>query len=129
MTSDYTHVNLIDVEDAAPAMGIAGAQEMRVAQPALGAHDTGVTHLRLRPGCRQPIGHRHDRAEEVYVVLSGSGRVKLDDEVVALEPRDAVRVAPAVMRSFEAGPEGLELLAVGAHHEGDGAVVPGWWSD
>jgi uncharacterized cupin superfamily protein len=129
MSSDYTHLNLLDVEDAAPAIGTAPAHEVRFAQRALDAQDTGVTHHRLRPGCRQAIGHRHERAEEVYVVLGGSGRVKLDDAIVELGPCDAVRVAPPVMRSFEAGPDGLELLAVGAHHEGDGEVVPGWWSD
>ena len=102
---------------------------MRFAQGALDAEQTGLTHHRLAPGCRQGIGHRHDSAEEVYVVLAGAGRVKLDDEVVAIAAGDAVRVAPPVMRSFEAGPDGLELLAVGAHHEADGEVVPGWWRD
>jgi mannose-6-phosphate isomerase-like protein (cupin superfamily) len=78
---------------------------------------------------RQPFGHRHDKAEEVYVVIAGSGRVKLDDEIVDIAGRDAVRVAPGVMRAFEAGSDGMELLAFGAHHDGDGEVVQGWWSD
>jgi mannose-6-phosphate isomerase-like protein (cupin superfamily) len=129
MPAPYTLRNLADVEDAAPAMGMPDGHEMRFAQAALDAERTGLTHHRLAPGCRQGVGHRHDRAEEVYVVLAGAGRVKLDDEVVAIGPGDAVRVAPPVMRSFEAGPDGLELLAVGMHHEADGEVVPGWWSD
>jgi len=125
----YTHRPLTDVDDAAPAIGLPPGHEMRVATAALGAEHTGLTHHRLTPGRRQRIGHRHDRAEEVYVVLAASGRVKLDDDVVAIAAGDAVRVAPPVMRSFEAGPDGLEWLAVGPHHEADGEVVPGWWSD
>jgi uncharacterized cupin superfamily protein len=125
----YTHHPLADVEDAAPAMGLPPGHEMRFAQAALDAEDTGLTLHRLAPGVRQGIGHRHDRAEEVYVVMAGSGRVKLDDDVVALAAGDAVRVAPPVTRSFEAGPDGMEWLAVGPHHEADGEVIPGWWSD
>jgi mannose-6-phosphate isomerase-like protein (cupin superfamily) len=129
MPAAYTHRTLTDVEDAAPALGLPEGHEMRVAQGALDAEQTGLTHHRLRAGRRQGIGHRHDRAEEVYVVLAGSGRVKLDDEVLEIAAGDAVRVAPPVTRSFEAGPDGMEWLAVGPHHEADGEVVPGWWSD
>jgi mannose-6-phosphate isomerase-like protein (cupin superfamily) len=110
-------------------MGAPAGMELRFAAGDLDAEGTGVTHHRLAPGLRQGIGHRHDEAEEVYVVLRGSGRIKLDDEIVALERLDAVRVAPPVMRSFEAGPDGLEWLAIGARHDADGEVVPGWWSD
>ena len=78
---------------------------------------------------RQPFGHKHDKAEEVYVVIAGSGRVKLDDEIVDLGKHDAVRVAPGVMRSFEAGSNGMEMLAFGARHDNDGEVVQGWWAD
>jgi mannose-6-phosphate isomerase-like protein (cupin superfamily) len=75
------------------------------------------------------FGHRHDQAEEVYVVLSGSGRVKLDDDIEEIAAMDAIRVAPAVTRAFEAGPEGLQLLAFGPRRRGDGEVIQGWWSD
>jgi mannose-6-phosphate isomerase-like protein (cupin superfamily) len=77
-----------------------------------------------------PFGHRHKRQEEVYVVLSGSLRAKLEDDVVELKPLDAVRVAKETMRGFEAGPEGAELLAIGAPNTGpgDAETVPGWWS-
>jgi mannose-6-phosphate isomerase-like protein (cupin superfamily) len=78
---------------------------------------------------RQGFAHRHDEAEEVYVVISGSGRAKLDDEIVELAARDALRVSPGVTRQLEAGPEGLELIAFGPRHDGDGEIVPGWWSD
>jgi len=88
-----------------------------------------LSHHRLRADTRQPFGHRHERAEEVYVVIAGSGRVKLDDEIAELRPLDAVRVAPAVTRAFEAGPDGLELLAFGPRHDGDGELFPGWWSE
>ena len=58
-------------------------------------------------------------------MLTGSGRVKLDDEIVALEALDAIRVAPTVTRAFGAGPD--ELLAVGSRHDGDGELIEGWW--
>ena len=96
---------------------------------ALETERTGVTYHRLRAGKRQPFGHRHDKAEEVYVVVAGSGRVKLDDEILELAPLDALRVAPEVTRAFEAGPEGLEIVACGARHDGDGELIQGWWSD
>jgi mannose-6-phosphate isomerase-like protein (cupin superfamily) len=78
---------------------------------------------------RQTFGHRHERAEEVYVVLSGSGRVKVDDAVAEIGQLDAIRVAPAVTRAFEAGADGLELLVFGPRRRGDGEVLAGWWDD
>ena len=80
--------------------------EARFAQDDLDAERTGVSHHRLKPGKRQPFGHKHEQAEEIYVVLGGSGRIKLDDEVIEVEPLDAIRVAPDVTRAFEAGPGG-----------------------
>jgi mannose-6-phosphate isomerase-like protein (cupin superfamily) len=123
----YTHINLADVEDAAPANGFGDRWEARVARTDLDAEQTGVTHFRLHPGRRSPFAHRHRSAEEVYVVLSGSGRVKLDDEIRDVRRLDAIRVAPATARAFEAGPEGLELLALGAHHGQDGEPVSDPW--
>jgi mannose-6-phosphate isomerase-like protein (cupin superfamily) len=125
----YTRKKLTDVEDSAPKFGFGDLHEARFATTDLGAERTGISHLRVKPGKRQGFAHRHERAEEVYVVLAGSGRVKLDDDIVELEARDALRVAPEVTRQFEAGPEGLELVAVGARHDRDGEVFPGWWSD
>jgi quercetin dioxygenase-like cupin family protein len=127
----YTLKQLTEVTDAAPSLGVGEAQEVRFARADLGAEHVGFTHHRVKPGTRQAIGHKHDHpeAEEVYVVISGSGRVKLDDETFELAPLDAVRVAPEVMRSFEAGPDGIEFLAFGPRHDGDGEAIPGWWSD
>jgi mannose-6-phosphate isomerase-like protein (cupin superfamily) len=125
----YTLKNLADVGDSAPRFGYGELQEARFASKDLEAERTGFSFHRVKAGKRQGFAHRHENAEEVYVVLSGSGRVKLDDEVLAIERLDAIRVAPAVTRQFEGGPEGLELLVFGARHEGDGELIHGWWSD
>jgi mannose-6-phosphate isomerase-like protein (cupin superfamily) len=121
-------VNLAEVEDAAPGNGFGDRWEARVARQPLEAERTGVTHFRLRPGKRSPFTHRHTDAEEVYVVLSGSGRIKVDGELLDVAPLDAIRVAPAAPRAFEAGPDGLELLAFGLHHPGDGEPVDDDWT-
>jgi mannose-6-phosphate isomerase-like protein (cupin superfamily) len=118
----YTIKNLREVEDVAPKSGFDAIQEARFPRRDLEAADTGLAYHRVKPGQRG-FGHRHENAEEIYVVLSGSGRMKLDDEIVELKPLDAVRVAPPVVRAFEAGPDGLDLLAFGPHHEGDGEVL------
>jgi mannose-6-phosphate isomerase-like protein (cupin superfamily) len=129
MPNPHTRINLADVEDAAPANGFGHRWEARVARAALEAEHTGVTHFRLRPGKRSPFAHRHAEAEEVYVILSGSGRVKLGDEVADVRALDAIRVAPEVVRAFEAGPDGLELIAFGPHRDGDGEQVDDPWVD
>jgi mannose-6-phosphate isomerase-like protein (cupin superfamily) len=125
----YTVANLKELEDSATRFGLSPQLESRFARRPLGGETLGLSYQRLAPGTRQPFGHRHAVQEEVYVVVSGSGRVKLDDDVVELRPWDAVRVAPETMRCFESGPEGIELLAFGAHTDsGDAETVPGWWS-
>jgi mannose-6-phosphate isomerase-like protein (cupin superfamily) len=126
VASPHTRINLADVDDAAPANGFGHRWEARVARQPLEAEQTGVTHFRLKPGKRSPFAHRHVRAEEVYVILSGSGRVKLDDEISDVRPLDAIRVAPEVARAFEAGPDGLEFIAFGPHHA-DGEPVDDPW--
>lgn len=126
VSSTYTRTNLISVEDAAPANGFGDRWEARAARVALDAAQTGVTHFRLRPGKRSPFVHRHREAEEVYLVLSGSGRMKLGDEMIDVGRLDAVRVAPAVPRAFEAGPDGLEFIAFGPHYA-DGEPVEDAW--
>ncbi|MBA3808661.1 MAG: cupin domain-containing protein [Solirubrobacterales bacterium] len=125
----YTLLKLTDAKDQAAGFGLAEMGEARFPTEELGAEDTGLSLQKLLPGVRQPFGHRHENAEEVYVVLSGGGRVKLDDEVVTIGKLDAIRVAPGVTRNFEAGDEGLEVLAFGARHKGDGEVIRGWWSE
>jgi uncharacterized cupin superfamily protein len=129
MPSPFTLKNLAEVDDSAPKFGYAEVQEARFAKDELDAQQTGVSYQRVKPGKRQAFAHRHERAEEVYVVMRGSGRAKLDDQIVELRALDAIRVAPGVTRAFQAGSDGLELLAVGPRHDGDGDVLPGWWSD
>ncbi len=90
-----------------------------------GGRDTDRPH----PGKRSPFVHRHEDAEEIYVILGGSGRVKLDDQIADVRRLDTIRVAPEVARAFEAGPEGLEFLAFGPHHPGDGEPVDDPWAD
>jgi uncharacterized cupin superfamily protein len=128
MAANLTQVNLGDVDDAPPGNGFGEIWEARVARTALGAEQTGITFFRLKPGRRSAFTHRHERAEEIYVILGGSGRMKLDDRVVDVHALDAIRVAPAVTRAFEAGDAGLEYLAVGPHVGNDGETVPDPWT-
>jgi uncharacterized cupin superfamily protein len=125
----FARKNLRDVEDSAARHGLSQTQEARFARGDLGAEQTGMNYLIVKPGQREAFAHRHEAAEEVYVVLAGSGRVKLDDELVELAPLDAVRVSPGVARAFEAGPDGLEVLIFGPRVEGDGEVVQGFWDE
>ena len=129
MTAPYTTKKLTEVKDSAPDFGFGDIQEARFANDALETERAGVAYQRLAPNARSPFGHRHEQAEEVYVVISGAGRIKLDDDVLDIERLDAIRVAPTVTRAFEAGPDGLELLAFGARHEGDGEIIQNWWTD
>ncbi|HEY0318749.1 MAG TPA: cupin domain-containing protein [Solirubrobacterales bacterium] len=129
MAKSHTHISLDEVKDSAPQFGLGDNQEARFAKDDLEAESVGVSHVRLKPGKRQPFGHRHEEAEEVYVILSGSGRLKLEDEIIEVERLDAIRVSPQMTRAFEAGPEGLEILACGPRHDGDGEIIPGWWSE
>src|SRR5438270_7592310 len=118
----FTIKNLRDVDDVAPRFGFDSVQEARFPRRDLDAETTGLAYHRIKPGQRGRA-HRHDQAEEIYVVLSGNGRAVLDGQIVDLSPLDALRVAPPVIRAFEAGPEGLELLAFGPHHEQDGELL------
>jgi mannose-6-phosphate isomerase-like protein (cupin superfamily) len=121
--SNYTIKNLREVDDAAAGRDLSQVQEARFAMGALDAEATGLCLQRVKPGKRQAFAHRHDQAEEVYVVLAGRGRVKLDDEVREVGPMDAIRVAPRVVRAFEASDEGLEILVFGPHHPKDGEII------
>ena len=127
--ADYTHLNLKDVEDQAPKFGMENL-EFRMARVPLELENSGLSYLRLAPNFRIPFGHHHKNQEEVYVLISGSARLKVGDDVIDLKPFDAVRVAKDTMRGFEAGPEGAELIAIGAPNTGpgDGDTVQGWWS-
>jgi uncharacterized cupin superfamily protein len=123
----YSKKNLRDVQDMAVAHGLSETQEARFPRGDLGAQQTGMSYLIVKPGQREAFAHRHSTAEEIYVVLEGSGVVKLDDELVELASLDAVRVSPGVGRGFEAGPVGLEVLVFGPHVEADVEMVPDFW--
>jgi mannose-6-phosphate isomerase-like protein (cupin superfamily) len=130
--ADYTKVNLKDdVDDQAPNFGLEGKIEARMARVPLELEHQGVSYQRLAPNFRVPFAHRHKNQEEVYILISGSLRVKLEDEILELQPFDAIRVHKDTMRGFEAGPEGAELIAVGAPNTGpgDAEVENDWWDD
>jgi uncharacterized cupin superfamily protein len=129
--SDYTHLNLKEVEDQARSFGLGDNMEFRMARVALGLENSGLSYLRVEPGFRLPFGHSHKNQEEVYVLVSGGARMKIEDEVRELNPWDAVRVHKDTMRTMEAGDEGAEFLVVGAPNTGpgDANTVQGWWSD
>jgi mannose-6-phosphate isomerase-like protein (cupin superfamily) len=125
----YAVANLKELENSAEQFGLAPDVEARFARTALDVEETGLSYQRLAPGARYPFAHRHSDQEEIYVVLSGSGRVKLDDDVVDVRSWDAIRVAPSTIRCFEAGPDGLEFLAFGTHTDAQPEMLPAWWSD
>ena len=122
-----------DVEDMAPRFGFAPDLEARFAGGELGLQKSGLSYQRLAPGFRMPFGHRHKEQAEVYVIVGGSGRLKLDDEIVEVRRWDVVRMPGDTMRALEAGPEGVEILAFGAPNTGppqeDAEMQPGWWTD
>ena len=121
---DYSIKNLADVEDKAPGFGFDEVQEARFAREDLGAETIGLAFHRVKAGKRQAFAHRHKQAEEIYVVIGGTGRVKLDDDVRDVGPLDAIRVAPRVARAFEADPQqNLELLVFGPRHSRDGEIL------
>lgn len=127
----YTIKNLKEIEDQAPKFGMSPGLEARFARDLLECENFGLSYQRFAPGFRMPFGHKHKEQEEVYVLVSGSGRLKLDDEVIELRQWDAVRIDKDTMRNFEAGRDGAELLAFGAPNVGavDAEMTPGWWSD
>ncbi len=130
--ADYTKLNIKDdVDDQAPNFGLSPDLEMRMARDPLGMENAGVSYQRLAPNFRVPFGHKHKQQEEVYIVIGGSGRAKVEDEIVELNQWDAIRVHKDTMRGFEGGPDGMELIAIGAPNTGpgDGEVHQGWWSD
>jgi quercetin dioxygenase-like cupin family protein len=125
----YTIKNLSETPDSAVKFGLSEMGEAHFPREELGAESTGLSYQVLKPGKRSAFGHRHDKAEEVYVVLSGSGRVRLDDEIVDVARLDAIRVEPRVTRAFEAGPDGLEWVVFGPRHDGDGEMDNEFWKD
>jgi quercetin dioxygenase-like cupin family protein len=126
---DYAIVNLLEIDES--VQGRVAGLEGRFSRKHLGSRDLGVSHWRYAPNTRNPGAHSHREQEEAYVVVAGAGRVRLDDEVRDIRRWDVVRVAPEVVRAFEAGPEGLELIAVGGPKPegGDGVLSDAPWPD
>jgi len=127
--SSYTLVNIRDIEDVVGdrAPGVEG----RFGRKHLDSTELGVSYFRYGPNVRSPMGHSHREQEEAYIVVEGSGRAKLDDEIIEVGKWDVLRVAPQVVRAFEGGAEGLALIAIGGTRpeDGDGVPVPDWWTD
>ena len=127
----FTKRNLrTEVDDQAPKFDMPAELEARFARRPLGGETLGLSLMTLAPGFRIPFGHKHPHQEEVYVVVRGSGRIKVEDEVVDLSQWDAIRLDRDTMRDVEAGPDGIEFLAFGAGDDPtDAELAPGWWSD
>ncbi|MEA2466177.1 MAG: hypothetical protein QOJ57_303 [Thermoleophilaceae bacterium] len=127
--SGYTIVNLLEIEDSVG--GRVDGLEGRFGRKHMGSRDLGVSHFRWAPDVRSPSGHSHREQEEAYVVVAGSGRARLDDAIRDIGRWDVIRVAPEVVRAFEAGPEGLEIIAIGGPKPegGDGVIADTPWPD
>jgi uncharacterized cupin superfamily protein len=127
----YTKKNLkSDVEDQAPKFGMPSELEARFGRTALGGQTLGLSLMKLAPGFRIPFGHKHADQEEVYVVVRGSARVKVEDEIVELGEWDAIRFDKDTMRAVEAGADGVQFLAFGSGEDAtDAELVQNWWSD
>jgi mannose-6-phosphate isomerase-like protein (cupin superfamily) len=131
----FTRRNLKqDLEDVGSRFDGPPDLEFRLATESLELEESGLGYQRVPPGYRFPYGHTHKRQEEVYVVVGGSGRMKVDGEIVELRKWDAIRVAPGTWRGYEAGPEGLEILVIGAPNLGaapreDVEGRRDWWAD
>jgi mannose-6-phosphate isomerase-like protein (cupin superfamily) len=129
--ANYTTVNLREVENQGVRLGREEHEfQLRMGRVALNCENCGISYVRLGPGWRAEDGHQHKRQEEIYILVNGSARMKIDDDVVEMQPFTAIRVAPDGIRAYEGGPEGAELIAVGAPNTGpgDGETHAGWWS-
>jgi quercetin dioxygenase-like cupin family protein len=120
--SDYAIVNLLELDDVVGdrVEGLEG----RFSRTAIESRDLGVSLFQYGPGVRPQFSHKHREQEEAYVVVRGSGRMRLGDEVRELRQWDVVRVAPEVVRGFEAGADGLDVIAIGGPKPEGGDGVP-----
>jgi mannose-6-phosphate isomerase-like protein (cupin superfamily) len=127
--SDWTIINILDVDDS--AAGRMDGLEVRMSRNRMESRDVGVSLFRYGPNVRNPISHHHREQEEAYVIVSGSGRVRLDDEIKDVRQWDVIRVAPDVLRAFEGGPDGMDVVAVGGPKPegGDGEMSDEPWPD
>ena len=124
----FTLKNLLDTKDVAVDNGMGEQLSARFPHDELGCQELGFSLQQIKPGVELPFGHTHKQAEEVYVVIRGSGRAKLDDEVTELRTLDALRIPPEVMRAFAAGPDGLDLLVFSARYEDDAVIAQEPWT-
>ena len=128
--TDHTKINLHEVEDSAPKFQMPAEMQARFARRAIGGETLGLSLFTLAPGFRIPFGHKHKTQEEVYVIVRGSARVKVEDDIVELAEWDAIRFPKDTMRQMEAGPDGVDYLAFGAGDDPTEAeMAPGWWAD
>jgi mannose-6-phosphate isomerase-like protein (cupin superfamily) len=128
--SEYTIVNLKEVEDQAPKWNLSPDLEARFARVALDAELVGLTYQRLGPNYTVPWGHTHKTQEEVYLVTEGSVEVKVGDEIKELGKWDAIRVHKDTPRGFRAGPEGVEMIAIGCPGgPGDAVNIDDFWDE
>jgi mannose-6-phosphate isomerase-like protein (cupin superfamily) len=127
--SDYAIANLKEIDDSAG--DYAPDLEAHFARKHLDSDHLGVSYFRYGPGFRSPMGHSHREQEEAYVVISGSGRIRINDEILPLRQWDVVRVAPKALRGLEGGDDGLEIIAIGSDRPegGDGVPETDWWVD
>ncbi len=126
---DYTKVNIKEeLDNSAEQYGLEGF-EARFARKAMGLEQFGFSYQKFGPSWRQPFGHVHREQEGLYLVINGSGRAKVDDDIVELRQWDALRVPAGATRQFESGPDGLEYDAIGGNPAGDAEMINGWWAD
>lgn len=128
----YTKLNLKeDVKDMAPEFGLSPGLESHFARKPLELERSGLSYFKFGPGFRTPFGHRHGEQEELYLVVEGRARVKLDDDVVELKQWDVVRIPAGMTRALEGGPDGAEVVAFSApnNENKDVEMEQGWWSD
>jgi mannose-6-phosphate isomerase-like protein (cupin superfamily) len=120
---DYTIKNLREAKDVAAEAGLSDALEARFAHEDLESKTSGISYQVIKAGQRQPFAHRHGEMEEIYVIISGNGRVKLNDDMEDVGPLDAIRIAPSVIRAFQAADDDLVLLVFSPRADGDAEVV------
>ena len=125
--SDYAIKNISDLEDSAVKFGLSPQVEARFGRNPLEAEKGGFSYQKLEPNYRQGFGHVHKTQEEIYVIISGGGRMKIGDEIVEIVRLDSIRVAPQTPRAFEAGADGIEVLAFGAGESGDADMIQDFW--
>jgi uncharacterized cupin superfamily protein len=125
--SAYTLKNLLETDDDAARQGMGDTLEAHFPRVEMGCESIGFSLQRLKPDQKLPFAHTHKTDEELYVVLSGGGQVHVDGDLHDLGPMDVLRCAPATARSFASGPQGLELLVFGTHHDDDSEIGPSPW--